>query len=165
MLNQEESLKETGRCAAAAIIKMVAALECDYGRMAELNTFLITEGLLNTEARQELHELQTAAGECTSREEAEERIREDALDVRMRGDWYSYGTEPADAAKPVEAYILISTGGPASRIMLELDDGEPSRAWLEVQDWYTPWTRYYDFSHGFEDKLLDYARCFYFREG
>jgi hypothetical protein len=43
-----------------------------------------------------------------------------------------------------------------------LSNGEPHRAWLEVQDWGTPWTRYFDIE---QDTLLAYARCFYFGEG
>ena len=64
-------------------------------------------------------------------------------------------------AKPFEFCILLSTGGPASRIRGELDNGEPCRAWLEVQDWGTPWTQYFDIE---QDTLLAYARCFYFGE-
>lgn len=162
VLTKEESLQEVGRNQAECIIEMVAALECDYERLAELRDFLDSEGLMNPEARKELHELQVAAGECTSREEAEERIRESSLEVSMRGDWYSYGTEPADAAKPVEAFILLGTGGPATRIMCELRDGEVHRAWLEVQDWGTPWTHYYKTIDA--DTLETFARCFYFGE-
>lgn len=44
----------------------------------------------------------------------------------------------------------------------ELNDGEPSRAWLEVQDWGTPWTDYYE--KGVGDLCLAYASCFYFGE-
>jgi hypothetical protein len=58
--------------------------------------------------------------------------------------------------------ILLSTGGPASRIQGELSNGEPRRAWLEVQDWGTPWTQYFGIK---QDTLLAYARCFYFGEG
>jgi hypothetical protein len=71
-----------------------------------------------------------------------------------------------------EFNILLSTGGPAVRIMGELRYGEPYRAWLEVQDWFTPWTQYYgtnnpDDPHSWanqpsQDVLLTYARQFYF---
>lgn len=175
-MNTDESLKETGRDAAAVIVEMVAALECDYALLADLrwqrDDFVNDEDVTdkgvaltvwnaNNDAAG-LKELEEAAGECTSREEAEQRIQEDALSVEMRGDWYGYGTEPADAAKPVEFRILLSTGGPSSRIRGELENGEPSRAWLEVQDWGTPWTQYFDID---QDTLLTYARCFYFGKG
>jgi len=132
-MSTEESLKETGRCAYAAIVEMVAALECDCDRLEELRE---------------------------SREDAEQRIQEDALSVQVRGDWYSPGDE---TSSPTEFELLLATGGPAVRIRGELDEHcEPARAWLEVQDWGTPWTRYFDAS---QDTLLAYVRCFYFGEG
>lgn len=156
----DESLKETGRCAAANIVEMVAALECDYDRLEELKEFLDAEGLMNPEARQELHELQLAAGECKDMDEARQRIEEDALSVEVRGDWCSIGAMD-ELKQPTEFKILLSTGGPASQIRGELENGEPTRAWLEVQDWGAPWTRYFDIE---QDTLLTYARVFYFGE-
>lgn len=181
MSTSDDSLKETGRCAAASLVEMVAALECDYDRLEKLkeerdnhtpdfgvgvpcaeSTRLAHWAGVYKEEAEELAELEEAAGECKDREEAETRIQEDALSVEMRGAWYPYGTEPADAARPLEFMILLATGGPAVRIMGELSNGEPERAWLEVQDWGTPWTRYYGIE---QDTLLAYARCFYFGEG
>lgn len=159
MSTSDESLKETGRCAAAALVEVVAALECDYGRLEELND---DEGALNDRQREELAELRAAAGECTSREDAETRIREDALSVLVRSPWVEPGSHTWNQAEG-EFEILLSTGGPASRIRGELGEhSEPTRAWLEVQDWGTPWTRYFDIER---DTLLAYARCFYFGEG
>ena len=60
------------------------------------------------------------------------------------------------------SYILLGTGGPATRIVCELDDGEPTRARLQAQDWGTPWT---DYIGGDSETLLTYCRCFYFGEG
>ena len=119
----------------------------------------------------ELAELEEAAGECASRDDAEQRVHEDALVVCVRSDWHPpsnmHGAgENGDA--PTEFYILLSTGGPALRIRGELDRGEPSRAWLEYQDWGTPWTQLIHDARGEpvdSDVLLAYARCFYFGEG
>jgi hypothetical protein len=170
-MSNDESLKETGRCAAASIVEMVAALECDYERLGELREerdnyepvdppvrdrvdpayrMLGSWAQENEGLAEELSELEEAAGECTSREDAEERIREDALSVQVRSDWYAPG-EQTGANIPAEFEILLSTGGPASRIRGELDNGEPSRAWLEVQDWGTPWTQVFDIE---QDTLL-----------
>lgn len=162
MSNKDESLKEVGRGQAAALVEMVAALEVDYDRLEELH---IHEECGNesfdADAKKELEDLREAAGECKDREEAETRIHEDALSVEVRGDWHTPGESTERAA--TEFQILLSTGGPASRIMGELDEhGEPHRAWLEVQDWGTPWTQYFDIE---QDTLLTYARCFYFGEG
>lgn len=170
MSTSDESLKETGRCAAASIVEMVAALECDYDRLEELRDSKPTLQDDNAEEcqawddeyREEFNELTEAAGECTSREDAETRIQEDALSVLVRSPWVEPGSHTWNQAEG-EFEILLSTGGPASRIRGELGEhSEPSRAWLEVQDWGTPWTRYFDIS---QDTLLAYARCFYFGEG
>ena len=52
--------------------------------------------------------------------------------------------EDALSAEIVKSYeILLCTGGPAARIVGELnEDGEPTTARLEHQDWGTPWTEY-----------------------
>ena len=184
-----ESEKETdwveriGKPAADCIAEMVAALECDYERLEELreeresfafdpdaNTAPDGPGYINDreawagenpEDAEELAELEAAAGECQDREDAEGRIQEDALSVEVRSEWLGLSAYATDSKVPGEYLILLTTGGPAVRIRGELDgDGEPSRAWLEVQDWFKPWTEYY--RPGLDETLLTYSRCFYF---
>jgi hypothetical protein len=95
-------------------------------------------------------------------DEARQAIEEDPLSVEVRSPWFTVGSPDADT-RPAEFCILLCTGGPAVRIMGELDDNlEPDRAWLEHQDWGTPWTQYYE--PGIQETLLAYARCFYFGE-
>jgi hypothetical protein len=97
-----------------------------------------------------------AALECENEdEEARERIEEDALSVEIRSGWQPLG----ETLEPAEFCITLTTGGPAVRIIGELSDGEPSRARLEVQDWFTPWTEY---RAADSDVLLAYCQCFYF---
>lgn len=115
------------------------------------------------EYAEELTELQgdAACGDdkypCKDQDEARERIQQDALSVRIFGE-RTDGEWEADKFE-----ILLTTGGPAVRIMGELDgNSEPSHAWLETQDWGTPWTEYYE--TGIRDTLLAYCRCFYFGE-
>jgi len=151
-------LVHTGKCAADSLREMVAALECDYDRLERLDALRDNWG---ADEMAEYEALKAAAGECTSRDDAEQRIQEDALSVEVRSEWHSPGD--ANGVENVEFQILLSTGGPATRIMGKLHDGEPYRAWLEVQDWGTPWTHYYE--EGLCDVLLTYARCFYFGEG
>jgi hypothetical protein len=87
-------------------------------------------------------------------DDAADRLREDALEVQVRTDWHDYGS--TDTETPTEFYILLCTGGPAVRIIGELDEhGKPSRAWLEYQDWGTPWTHLY--IEGSNDVLCRYA--------
>jgi hypothetical protein len=88
-------------------------------------------------------------------DQARERIYEDPLEVLVRSGWSGQGAE----LTPEEFSILLCTGGPAVRIRGELNEyGEPSRAWLEHQDWGTPWTEY----HGDHDTeaLIAYASQF-----
>jgi hypothetical protein len=106
---------------------------------------------------EELAELEDAAGECTDEDEARQIIQEDALEVQVRSDWENPGA-PLEA---VEFMILLCTGGPAVRIVGELNRGEPCRAWLEYQDWGTPWAQWFGAK---SDTLCEYAANFFFGE-
>lgn len=111
------------------------------------------------ENAEELAELEEIADDCESEEEARERIEQDALEVAVRSEWYSPGETDV---KPEQFYILLCTGGPAVRIMGELNGfGQPDRAWLEYQDWGTPWTERVN-GEGEMGALIAYAECFYF---
>lgn len=105
----------------------------------------------------ELDEIEAEIGPCESREEAEQRIQDSPLEIQVRGGWHDLG----DDSEAEEFYILLCAGGPAVRIRGELNSGEPSRAWMEYQDWGTPWTRYFDADQA---TLLAYCRSFYFGE-
>lgn len=113
------------------------------------------------ENAEELAELEEIANGCESEEEARERIEQDALEVQVRSDWHS----PGDSDWSLnQFYILLCTGGPAVRIMGELDEyGQPTRAWVEYQDWGTPWSERVN-EIGDMGALVDYASCFYFGE-
>lgn len=160
---QDAQLQAIGRGAFESIAEMVAALECDYDRLEELRELgenMPAEDWASdeyTDEREELRELTEASGERNSREDAEQRISEDPLSIELSGKW-TVGSPPVAG----RAYILLSTGGPATRIVCELDDGEPHRAWIQAQDWGTPWT---DFNGGDSEILLTYCRQFYFGEG
>ena len=166
-----------------SISEMVAALECDYDRLEELRDerdgfkpdLEMPRESVNTACREyewaqaypdeaaELAELEAA---CTidgdkmgSADDARERIQESPLSVEVRSDWRNPGDDHGD---PSEFKILLSTGGPALRIMGELDEhNQPSRAWLEYQDWGTAWTQYFKAE---QSTLLAFASCFYFGE-
>lgn len=164
-----------------SICDMVRALNCDYDRLEELrderdgwevdDTALQPSGYTkeqlaklwaenNPDDAEELAELEAAAGDCEDQDEARQRIEEDALSVEVRSDWHTPGDE--EGKKPGEFMILLCTGGPACRLIGELDDdSEPSRVWMEHQDLGTAWTRYFDVE---QETLLTYARCFYFAE-
>jgi hypothetical protein len=166
-VNTDRTLQDIGRCSAECIAEMVAALECDYERLAELRD-LRSEyrenattggddcGFGDDEA-EELAELEKAAGDCESREDAEQRIHEDPLSLELSGTWTPGNTPVAD-----KAILLLGTGGPAVRLIVELGEyAEPHRAYLQVQNWGTPWTDVFTDS----ETLLRYAQCFYYGEG
>lgn len=170
--DKDTQLQEIGRCAFDSIAEMVAALECDYDRLDELReerdayerpedgeivgTVAEMWAADNPEDAEELKELEEAAGECKDREEAEQRIHEDPLSLQIRSGW----TSPGEDMVPEEFELLLGTGGPAVRIIGELDQHlEPCRARLQAQDWFTQWT---DYRGGDQDTLLTYCRCFSF---
>jgi hypothetical protein len=166
----------------SSIMRMLAALTCDYDRMQELrdereelqteyNHLASTDFATDTERNaafdaltqwesdnaEELAELEDAAGDCTDEDAARDNIQEDPLEVQVRSDW----TNPGETLEAGEFMILLCTGGPAVRIVGELDRGTPCRAWLEYQDWGTPWTQWFGAS---SDTLCEYAANFFFGE-
>lgn len=105
--------------------------------------------------QQEIHENPEA---WHDRDAAREAIEQDALSVEVRSDWHTLG----DEAPPSEYNILLGTGGPAMRIIGDLDEhNQPESAHYEYQDWFKPWTRA-RLSGEEEDILLRYAQVFYF---
>ena len=97
-------------------------------------------------------------------EDAEHAIHESALSVQVRSGWHV----PSEVLRfeAAEYEILLCTGGPAVRIVGELNqDGEPVTATLEHQHWFTPWTRV-DLRASTvlnaEGVMLTYANQFYF---
>lgn len=163
MTNENRAL-EQANTQMASVRAMVAALELDYDRLDELKD---EQAAFDTPAEYaaeypedagELAELAELAGDCESEDDARQRITEDALSVEVRTGW----TTPGDDAELDEFRILLCTGGPAVQIRGELDEhGEPCRAWLEYQDWWTGW-RVAETETSDMDALLSYARCFYF---
>jgi hypothetical protein len=142
-----------------SIVRMLAAVDVDYDRLEELREAhnLAADGGAGMDWADaaELAQLEGAAGDCTDQEDALQRIMDDPLEVQVRSDW----TTPGEELEANEFMILLCTGGPAVRIVGELNRGEPCRAWLEYQDWGTPWTRYYGAS---SDTLCQYASNFSF---
>jgi hypothetical protein len=91
-------------------------------------------------------------------EKAREEIQEGPLSVQVRSGWH----DPNGESEAEEFEILLSTGGPALRIRGDLSEHkEPSRAYLETQDWGTPWTQFFLTSEESDD-VLTYCQQFYF---
>ena len=109
--------------------------------------------------------------------EAQDEIRESvlnsALSVEFRSGWYSSPESIADL-KPEEFKILLSWGGPACRIIGNLDQySQPTDIEIQYQDWGTPWESLQLNPHyaGLNVNITDdiealewFCNCFYFGE-
>ena len=87
-------------------------------------------------------------------------INDSALEVSVRDEWRSVWCGDSNQLfnAPVEYQILLSTGGPAFRIVGRLDRyAEPESATLQFQDWGTPWVDVWEGKN-----TLKYASAFYF---
>lgn len=95
-------------------------------------------------------------------EAAIEAIQSDPLEVLVRDGWRSLSSlvEP----EPIEFSLLLCTGGPAVRIVGDLEDGVPTGARLEYQDWGTPWTALRPLSPEDYQDLIAYASQFCYDE-
>jgi hypothetical protein len=92
-------------------------------------------------------------------EQVEEEAREQVLSVEVRTDWHAPSVQ---SGPPTEGCLLLTTGGPALRLLIELDDdAEPCSVTLEHQDWGTPWTALC-LAEGEEQALEWFAGLFWF---
>lgn len=162
-VDRNEAAREQAKAQFASIWDMVDRLnhaqDCDGGEDCEASDEEIYGGLglhwkegdkATDEEREQYHD----------EDEARQAITEDALSVEVRSDWH----EPGQEAAAQEFNILLCTGGPAVRIRGELNEhGEPDRAWMECQDWFTSWEQV-TLGGGSQEILLTYARQFYFGE-
>ena len=97
-----------------------------------LSALLATEDAL----RQELAEFDCIRKDYESQDDVATAISEYPLSIEVSSGW----TLLSEELVPEKFCILLQTGGPAVRIIGDLDEyREPDRAWLEYQDWGTPW--------------------------
>jgi hypothetical protein len=137
------------------IEEQVAAMEMDWNRYKELKETDVND--LTEEEKEELKELEETAREFENYDDVIERIQEEPLSVHVRSGWYNPGE---NEVMPEEFEILLSTGGPALRMIGDLDEHlQPCNCRLEHQDWFKPWTEYHDVD---SDVLEKWANVFYF---
>jgi hypothetical protein len=92
-------------------------------------------------------------------EQIRDHVREVPLSLLVRSDWH----EPGGESTYAQFELLLSTGGPAVRILGELDSyWEPYRPALQFCDWGLGWT---DHPESSIDALLWFAGQFYYGEG
>ena len=94
-------------------------------------------------------------------DQAREAIQGDPLSVDVRSGWVS--TWSSERVQPEEFRILLCTGGPAVRIIGDLDRGSPDSVEVEYQDWFTPWERM-PLTSEEEAAVLTYCQQFYFAD-
>ena len=96
----------------------------------------------------------------TDASEISTRMQEGALAVEVQSGWYTPGTP----LKPTEFQVLVSTGGPAFRIIGELDQyNQPSNVRAEHQDWGTQWIEV-ELSNEEQEAVDWFAGLFYYGE-
>lgn len=173
-LEKDDHGKRNAAAWVESLCEMIAAMNCDYDRLEELrdemqslDTTETQAGLATFDASADGEELRELEAACTidgdkmkDADDARERVQESPLSVEVRGGWYCPAGD-GDTGKAEEFQILLTTGGPALRIRGELDSGQPSRAWLEYQDWGTSWTQYFDVE---QSTLIEFCQVFYFGE-
>ncbi len=116
-----------------------------------------------SEDGQELAKLESLA-DCDGfgDEDAARRIIDERpLSVEVRSDWIPAGDMSQSGHEPVEYCILLGTGGPASRIVGDLENCQPKNAIYQHQDWGKPWTAA-QLSSDEEETLREWAAQFYF---
>lgn len=156
--DQLEELKDTVqnlRDELVATLTELDELDDTHTELDELNQLNARAAELTNDLRattDEWADLRVYAGDFTDRDAVETELDEYPLSVELRSDWVSRD-EPLEAT---EYAILLSTGGPAARIRGELNEyGTPTSAWMEAQDWGTPWVNVYTIH---DDALLEFAQ-------
>lgn len=88
-------------------------------------------------AEGEIEEVVLDGETFTDATELSDRMQECALSVEVRGGWHAAGGEDTP---PYEFQVLVTTGGPAFRVIGKLDQRNyPTDVRAEHQDWGTPW--------------------------
>ena len=94
-------------------------------------------------------------------EEIREEILNSALSVEFRSGWYSSLYDKVRIGEPAEFKILLTWGGPALRIIGEIEENFAVNPKLQFQDWGTPWTDL-EITEDQQDALNWFCNCFYF---
>ena len=98
------------------------------------------------------------SNDYNQQDELRESVLNSALSIEFRSGWYS---SLDDELVPEEFKILLSWGGPALRVIGELNDYGPVNPKLQYQDWGTPWTDF-KITEDQQEALNWFCNCFYF---
>lgn len=111
-------------------------------------------GLSDPDEAEELAELESAAGDCESEDDARDRINEDPLSVEFRSDWEN----SKDDFEVSEFRIVLCTGGPHVEIQGDVYNGSPKSPRIIYRDWGAS-GELFDFDR---DAVLTYCEQFIF---
>ena len=132
--------------------------------MHELHTWAASvddPSTLSLVARREL--LDRGWAEDQDREAIAEAIDQEISKTRYQFGSVRIGRTSAQSLKPAEFEILLSTGGPATRIVGELNQyKEPTWPRHNIRGWFKPWTEYLDATSAQDEALDWYLGQFYF---
>lgn len=109
----------------------------------------------------EMESVEVDGEEYADADELTQRVMESALSVDVRSGWTPASDVPLQAE---EFQILLSTGGPAMRIIGDINRGSADGAKMEFQDWGTPWTLFCGEDEDYDAALDWFVSCFYFGE-
>ena len=93
-------------------------------------------------------------------DELRESVSNSALSVEFRSGWYS-SPESITDLRPEEFKILLSWGGPALRVIGEIEENYAVNPKLQYQDWGTAWTDL-KITEDQQESLNWFCNCFYF---
>ena len=163
MTTTDTRARDQAKAQLGSIVEMVKRAEhadkCDGDEDCELTDDEIFAGI-NIYYEEGMKASEEDRENYHDEEAARQAIQEDPLSVEVRSDWH----EPGGDNTPTEYTILLCTGGPAVRIIGDLNAyHEPLTARIEYQDWFTPWMAYCGTDEE-EKALLAYARQFCFSE-
>ena len=100
------------------------------------------------------------SNDYNQQDELRESVLNSALSIQFRSGWYSSLYDRVRIGQPAEFKILLSWGGPALRVIGELNDYGPVNPKLQYQDWGTSWTDY-EITEDQEEALNWFCNCFY----
>ena len=98
------------------------------------------------------------SNDYNQQDELRESVLNSALSVEFRSGWYS---SLDDELVPEEFKILLTWGGPALRIIGEIEENFAVNPKLQFQDWGTLWTDF-EITEDQQKALNWFCNCFYF---
>lgn len=152
---KDDGARQQAKAQMASIVSMVQRWEHSSECTGDEDCKLTDEEILNgLGIVQKGRATDDQRGDYHDTDAALTAILEDPLSVQFRSDWHnSY-----EAAEDHEFNMLLCTGGPAVRLIGEIEENHTaSHVILQYQDWYTPWIEYLDLNDEEREALKTYA--------